>query len=412
MKNLEAISATKKLSLLFGNAVAIIALNSPLLILSVVALSLLVATSSAEGRVAAVGAFLRLKVLAVFVIAGHALSIGNDPVGTASISLMLWDLHLWVTRLDFLFGCLSFSKMASMVMLSAWLVATTDRKALSASISDILRAPWLAEVLVGCLAFAVPRAQRGRRKEGRAGKPQLPKIEREVDPRSERSLIIQLRNKIFHRIDSWLQKASENFGSGSSHPSGRSAELTRDIGVIGMCALAILSTKVMMIFPGLPISPGHKNIFIIPIFLYAAYATHDRLGATKVGLATGMLNFMLGFGKLGPLEILQFLLPGLVIDLCFPLLMLSRRGGLLAFVVMILIGGLAGLGRFSGNAMAILLTGAPFLLILSMLPTLLSQMVFSILGTTLAGNWTLARAEAHRNKIFEVDDGPPGEGVN
>jgi hypothetical protein len=92
--------------------------------------------------------------------------------------------------------------------------------------------------------------------------------------------------------------------------------------------------------------------------------------------------------------------------------MLSRRGGLLAFVVMILIGGLAGLGRFSGNAMAILLTGAPFLLILSMLPTLLSQMVFSILGTTLAGNWTLARAEAHRNKIFEVDDGPPGEGVN
>jgi len=72
MKNLEGISATKKLSLLFGNAVAIIALNSPLLILSVVALSLLVATSSAEGRVAAVGAFLRLKVLAVFVIAGHA----------------------------------------------------------------------------------------------------------------------------------------------------------------------------------------------------------------------------------------------------------------------------------------------------------------------------------------------------
>ena len=37
----------------------------------------------------------------------------------------------------------------------------------------------------------------------------------------------------------------------------------------------------------------------------------------KWGLATGMLNFMLGFGKLGPLEILQFLLPGLVIDPLF-----------------------------------------------------------------------------------------------
>ena len=69
---------------------AIVALNSSLLILSVVVLSLLIATSSAEGRVASVGALLRLKVLAVFVIAGHALSIGNNPTGTASINLMFW----------------------------------------------------------------------------------------------------------------------------------------------------------------------------------------------------------------------------------------------------------------------------------------------------------------------------------
>lgn len=410
MKNLEGISATKKLFLLFGNAVAIIVLNSPLLILSVVALSLLIANSSAEGRVASVEALLRLKVLALFVIAGHALSIGNNPIGTASINLMFGDLHLWVTRLDFLFGCLSFSKIVSMVMLSAWLVATSDRKELSAAISSVLRAPWLAEVLVGCLEFAVPRSQRGRRKDGRAEQRQPSETERE--PQSGGSLIGQLRNKIFHRIDAWLEKASENFGSGSTYSSERGIELTRDIGVIGMCALAILSTKVMMIFPGLPISPGHKNVFIIPIFMFAAYATRDRLGATKVGLATGMLNFMLGFGKLGPLEILQFLLPGLVIDLCLPLMVLSRRGGLLTFVVMIVIGALAGLGRFSGNAMAILLTGAPFLLIVSMLPTLVSQITFSILGTTLAGDWILARAEAYRNRVLEADPSPSGEGAD
>lgn len=410
MKNLEGISATKKLFLLFGNAVAIIVLNSPLLILSVVALSLLIANSSAEGRVASVEALLRLKVLALFVIAGHALSIGNNPIGTASINLMFGDLHLWVTRLDFLFGCLSFSKIVSMVMLSAWLVATSDRKELSAAISSVLRAPWLAEVLVGCLEFAVPRSQRGRRKDGRAEQRQPSETERE--PQSGGSLIGQLRNKIFHRIDGWLEKASENFGSGSTYSSERGIELTRDIGVIGMCALAILSTKVMMIFPGLPISPGHKNVFIIPIFMFAAYATRDRLGATKVGLATGMLNFMLGFGKLGPLEILQFLLPGLVIDLCLPLMVLSRRGGLLTFVVMIVIGALAGLGRFSGNAMAILLTGAPFLLIVSMLPTLVSQITFSILGTTLAGDWILARAEAYRNRVLEADPSPSGEGAD
>ena len=35
---------------------------------------------------------------------------------------------------------------------------------------------------------------------------------------------------------------------------------------------------------------------------------------------------MLGFGKLGPLEILQFLLPGLVIDLCLPLMVLVSEG--------------------------------------------------------------------------------------
>ena len=79
---------------------------------------------------------------------------------------------------------------------------------------------------------------------------------------------------------------------------------------------------------------------------------------------------------------------------------------------MIVIGALAGLGRFSGNAMAILLTGAPFLLIVSMLPTLVSQITFSILGTTLAGDWILARAEAYRNRVLEADPSPSGEGAD
>ncbi len=61
-------------------------------------------------------------------------------------------------------------------------------------------------------------------------------------------------------------------------------------------------------------------------------------------------------------------------------------------------GALAGVARFSGNAAAILLTGAPWLLVVSMVPSLVSQVAFSVFGVVLAGNWVSARAMVFRSR--------------
>jgi len=392
MKSPQRLSAEVKLLLLLAISASIVVADSSVEVLALVGFVLLFAASSGEARKTSIGAVLRLRFLALFVIGGHAVSIGRAPINVSSLDLMLWDLGLWITGDDFLTGCLAFSKIACMVILSAWLTSTCDRQELSRAIARLLRVEWLAEVLVGCLEFAAPRSERGNRGRGQGGGRRTSSASGVSDGSGENFSLSRLKNGVFERIGNWLEKSANNFDSVSRAPTGSPSAFEHDIKVIGTCALAIMATKAMMILPGLPISPGHKNVFIIPIFIFAAVATHQRFGATKVGLVVGILNFMLGYGKLGPLEILQFLLPGMVIDVCLPLMNLVKRGGLLTLLVLCLVGALAGLARFSGNAAAILLTGAPWLLVVSMIPSLLSQVAFSVLGVVVAGSWVSERA--------------------
>lgn len=402
MKALRPLSTELKLILMLASSVAIVVADSSVGVLAVIGTVLLVAGRSDKARRASAGALLRLKFLALLVIGGHSLSIGQAPASLAHLDLVVWDLGLWVTRDDFLKGCLAFSKIAVMVVLSAWLTSTSDRRELSAAIARLLRVEWLAEVLVGCLEFAAPRSERGDRGQGRGqaqgGGRRTYNASGVSGGGGESFSLARFKSGVFERIGNWLEKSANNFDSVSSVTNGSPSAFDHDIKVIGTCALAIMATKAMMILPGLPISPGHKNVFIIPIFIFAAVATHHRFGATKVGLVVGILNFMLGYGKLGPLEILQFVLPGMVIDVCLPLMSFVKRGGLVTLLVLCLVGALAGVARFSGNAAAILLTGAPWLLVVSMIPSLLSQVAFSVLGVVVAGNWVSARAMVFKSR--------------
>ena len=76
--------------------------------------------------------------------------------------------------------------------------------------------------------------------------------------------------------------------------------MSKDIDEIGTAALAIMATKAMMILPGLPISPGHKNIAIIPVLFLPQMRDIIVSVRQKWVLVVGILNFMLGYGKLGP----------------------------------------------------------------------------------------------------------------
>jgi len=79
-----------------------------------------------------------------------------------------------------------------------------------------------------------------------------------------------------------------------------------------ICAISVMVAGIRMIkiLPGIPIAPGHKNVIIIPLFILVATLSRKKFAATYVGFLSGVISFMLGFGKYGLLGIAQFMVPG------------------------------------------------------------------------------------------------------
>lgn len=156
------------------------------------------------------------------------------------------------------------------------------------------------------------------------------------------------------------------------------AATIHDLTIVLGVSLAIMSLKLLQILPGLPVAPGHKNILIIPLLLFAARATNGRFGATSTSMVAGIVSFMLGYGKYGILELAHFIVPGMLADVLSPLARAtSRSGRLLQFI---LIGAVLGLGRFAANFLIIVLAGAPQVAFLLYLPILISQVTFGALS--------------------------------
>ena len=97
-----------------------------------------------------------------------------------------------------------------------------------------------------------------------------------------------------------------------------SAELAHDVAVITGIALAMASLKLVKLLPGVPFAPGHKVLFLFPLYVLAARLTHSRWGGTVAGSIMGVIAFLQGDGRFGVLEILKHVTPGLVIDLADP----------------------------------------------------------------------------------------------
>ncbi len=68
----------------------------------------------------------------------------------------------------------------------------------------------------------------------------------------------------------------------------------------------------------MPFAPGHKVLFLFPLYVLAARLTHSRWGGTVAGSIMGVIAFLQGDGRFGVLEILKHVTPGLVIDLADP----------------------------------------------------------------------------------------------
>ncbi len=155
-------------------------------------------------------------------------------------------------------------------------------------------------------------------------------------------------------------------------------EQAKDLAVVSGIARAIMGLKLIQLLPGLPVAQGNKNLLIVPLFLLTAQLTTSRLGGFWTGCTVGIINFMLGYGKYGILELFQFIIPGILADLLLPFVRGSSRSLLL--VQYGLVGGILGLARFAANIAVIILAGAPSAAFLFYIPMMVSQVVFGIVS--------------------------------
>jgi ABC-type thiamin/hydroxymethylpyrimidine transport system permease subunit len=92
---------------------------------------------------------------------------------------------------------------------------------------------------------------------------------------------------------------------------------------LGFCSLLILSTKLLLRLH-LKV-PGHSMFFLILFLMLAALCVRKRWSATLAAVMAGLLGMFTGSGKLGPLAIVSYMLPALVVDFCVPFLQRHRR---------------------------------------------------------------------------------------
>lgn len=82
---------------------------------------------------------------------------------------------------------------------------------------------------------------------------------------------------------------------------------------LGFCAVFIILFKAAL---RLHLNiPGHSMLFTIFFLLLARACVPYRFSATWTGLISGAMAVILGLGKGGPLILLKFILPAIIIDL-------------------------------------------------------------------------------------------------
>lgn len=127
----------------------------------------------------------------------------------------------------------------------------------------------------------------------------------------------------------------------------------REALLLGFCATFIVLTKATLRMK-LGIS-GHSMFFMI-FFLLLARGIVPKTGAsTLVGLLAGALSVALGLAHKGPIIMLNFLLPALVIDFVGILLPRFSTG----FLLCVFVGGLAAATKGITEAVILAFTGAP-----------------------------------------------------
>lgn len=365
-------SITKlKLFYLVALACIMFAFDQPAVIVGLLVAQLLFWLGSALPVAGIWAAIRRLRWFFLIILLSYAF-IGTDTDQWYSVTIGPWAMKISLTSMQLaLLMCL---RVITLVIASSWVRLSSPKDAFVGG----LRAMGLPElVALGIDATLDNLGGGARHGKGDGGGRHRNKQPAQADANS--LTFAQIRSGDVTVATDWFashfKKAKEALADRYQElPAATIHDLTIVLGV----SLAIMSLKLLQILPGLPIAPGHKNILIIPLLLFAARATNGRFGATSTSMVAGIVSFMLGYGKYGILELAHFIVPGMLADVLSPLARAtSRPGRLLQFI---LIGAILGLGRFAANFLIIILAGAPQIAFVLYLPILLSQVTFGALS--------------------------------
>jgi hypothetical protein len=150
----------------------------------------------------------------------------------------------------------------------------------------------------------------------------------------------------------------------------------REALLLGFCATFIVLTKATLRMK-LGIS-GHSMFFLMFFLLLARGIVPKTGAATLVGLLAGGISIALGLSHNGPVIMLNFVLPAMIVD-CAGILLpnLTSR-----YLTCILIGGIAAASKGLSGALIELFAGAPMKIVLmKALIESLGGILFGVLGS-------------------------------
>ncbi len=347
------------------------AFDQPVVIVGLLVAQLLFWLGSALPLAGIWAAIRRLRWFFLIILLSYAF-IGTDSDQWYPVTIGPWAMTISLTSMQLaLLMCL---RVITLVIASSWVRLSSPKDAFVGG----LRAMGLPElVALGIDATLDNLGGGARHGKGDGGGRHRNKQPAQADANS--LTFAQIRSGDVTVATDWFAR---HFKKAKAALADRYQELPaatiHDLTIVLGVSLAIMSLKLLQILPGLPVAPGHKNILIIPLLLFAARATNGRFGATSTSMVAGIVSFMLGYGKYGILELAHFIVPGMLADVLSPLARAaSRPGRLLQFI---LIGAILGLGRFAANFLIIILAGAPQIAFVLYLPILLSQVTFGALS--------------------------------
>jgi len=137
----------------------------------------------------------------------------------------------------------------------------------------------------------------------------------------ERGVLALFRALRSRDLSPFVRKVEAGLREGAERAErlGLNEQRAQDVGTISGIAAVMMAFKLVKVLPGVPVMQGAKATFFIPLYILAADRTHTRWGGSIAGGTMGFIAFLNGDGRYGIFEVLKHLVPGLVIDLLWPI---------------------------------------------------------------------------------------------